>query len=215
MDIKNLFKKAFYYSHGLKLQKKYGKTNVSIISQNCVGGVLYSLFGSLFASPTINLVIYDEDFVKICENPKHYFGIDAVPLLEANSKEGKGHPLIIIDDIVVHAVHYKNCAHACEAWNRRRKRFNFDKYVIIAMAWDLHYRNDLIERLQSLGDKCLIVSNLPKHEGLPNVCFINPNVYSNDENGFPRHALTERIPKSSLRYFERDTNIIDWLFSHQ
>ena len=46
--------------------------DVSIISQNCIGGVFYHDIGMQFLSPTINLFIKEPDFVRFALNLRHY-----------------------------------------------------------------------------------------------------------------------------------------------
>ena len=42
--------------------------NFTIITDTCIGGVMYHKLGKQFLSPTINLWMYDEDFYKIITN---------------------------------------------------------------------------------------------------------------------------------------------------
>lgn len=56
-------------------QNNYYKNNIknkdfTIFSSNCTGGVLYHDLGLEFLSPTINLYMNCEDFIKFCEDPK-------------------------------------------------------------------------------------------------------------------------------------------------
>lgn len=54
-------------------RRRNKNVNPTIISQNCIGGVIYSDLGLKFSSPTINMFIEDNDFVKLAENPRQYF----------------------------------------------------------------------------------------------------------------------------------------------
>lgn len=54
-------------------RRRNKNVNATIISQNCIGGVIYSDLGLKFSSPTINMFIEDNDFVKLAENPRQYF----------------------------------------------------------------------------------------------------------------------------------------------
>ena len=38
--------------------------NFTIITNSCIGGVMYHKLGKRFLSPTVNLWMYDEDFYK-------------------------------------------------------------------------------------------------------------------------------------------------------
>ena len=59
-----------------KYRNKYINHDVSIISMNCTGGILYHDLGLKFLSPTINLFFRAEDFIKFCENLDYYLSID-------------------------------------------------------------------------------------------------------------------------------------------
>ena len=50
--------------HHLILRRRIHKKSFTLISQNCVGGVIYNMLDIPFKTPTINLYINDEDFVK-------------------------------------------------------------------------------------------------------------------------------------------------------
>ena len=51
----------------------------TIISHNCIGGVLSHELGLKFLSPTVNLFMVNEDFIKFCENLEYYLSLDITP----------------------------------------------------------------------------------------------------------------------------------------
>ena len=63
--------------HRKIMQKRNKNMDFTIIAQNCIGGVIYSDLGLQFLSPTINMFIEDENFVKLVENLEYYFSISA------------------------------------------------------------------------------------------------------------------------------------------
>lgn len=74
----------FFYER--KIRKRFIKQDITIISQNCVGGVLYNSLNLPFYSPTINLTIEGEDFVKLVGDINHYFSVDAIPFVDIGEK---------------------------------------------------------------------------------------------------------------------------------
>lgn len=54
--------------------KKAGKDipPVTILSSNCIGGVLGHELGWQFLSPTVNLWMWLKDFIKYCSRLRHY-----------------------------------------------------------------------------------------------------------------------------------------------
>ncbi len=100
--------------------------NVTIISQNCIGGVFYHDIGMQFLSPTINLFIKEPDFVRFVLNLRHYMTCD----LEMRWEEE--YPVGRLDDIEIHFMHYETCKDAKELWDRRKLRINWNKVIVLS-----------------------------------------------------------------------------------
>lgn len=110
-------------------KKAYGQLkakNISIISQNCIGGVFYHDMHMRFLSPTINLFFKEPDFVKFVLNLEYYMELD----IEMHWDEE--YPIGILEDVTVYFMHYNTCHEAKEAWNKRKERINWDKIIVIA-----------------------------------------------------------------------------------
>ena len=99
---------------------------VSIISQNCIGGVLYHDLGMKFLSPTINLFFKEPDFVRFANNLTYYINCELQMMWDEEYPIGK------LDDITVYFMHYDNCRDAKEAWNRRKERILWDKILVVS-----------------------------------------------------------------------------------
>lgn len=98
---------------------------ISIISQNCIGGVLYHDLGLEFLSPTVNLFFMGTDFVRFVSNLKHYMALELVMTW------GENYPIGYLDDVQIHFMHYATCSEARDAWNRRKHRINWDRIVVL------------------------------------------------------------------------------------
>lgn len=196
--------------------KRYRKNNkqsdVTFVSQNCIGGVLYNMLGMRFASPTINMFIEDESFVKLAENPKHYFSLDAQPYeechVDANDNE-LIYPIIRVDDIFLCCQHYANCAEAVEAWNNRRKRVNLDKIFVIACSWNLHERRELVERISNLPYPSVIFTT--EDFGLERCVRLVGDQWVRDAGGAIKPALTSFDGISGKRYFCNEFDFVKWI----
>src|SRR5574344_2087328 len=70
----------------LKAKEILTNKDFSIISQNCVGGVLYHDLGLKFTSPTINLYFEPLDFMRYILNLRKYN--DCVPKIYMDEKRG-------------------------------------------------------------------------------------------------------------------------------
>lgn len=205
------FKRKLYLLH---MRLKNRKKNFTIISQNCIGGVIYNNLGIEFKSPTINLFIEGEDFVKFVENLEHYLSLPAIPGIEKYTdpiNKSISYPVIKIDDINVCCLHYKNCQEAVDAWNRRKSRVNFEQVFVIGNSWNLHGNDALIRRLSRIKYKTIIFTH--KKYNIENEIFLDGDEWHLDERGILRPNLTDTIPGSYLKYFEKIFDYVGWLNS--
>lgn len=194
-----------------KFRKKNKVNDASIISQNCIGGVIYDNLGLEFSSPTINMFIEDENFVKLVENLEYYMKIKPkaitdcyVDPIDNNIK----YPVIGIDDIKICCLHYKDCN---DAIKRRKKRINYDNIVVIGNSWNMHENEKLIERLGKTKYKKIIFTYKDYHK---DYCIKLPgNFWYLDERCIVRPNLTDFMPNSQYRYFEKIFDFVEFINS--
>lgn len=107
-------------------RKRLHNDNFTIITDTCIGGVMYHKLGKQFRSPTINLWIYDKDFIRFVSNLRYYMsqelrfveGIDPTPTAWCG-------------DVMIHFNHAHSKEEAAADWNKRRTRINYDNLFII------------------------------------------------------------------------------------
>lgn len=102
----------------------------TIIANSCAAAVIYSALDSEILSPTINLNIEPEDFVKICKNPREYLSED-IKFDHWSISKGGVVPIGKIKDVEIIFSHASDADEAVNAWNRRRQRINWDNLVYI------------------------------------------------------------------------------------
>ena len=115
--------------NGLIIKKARANLQVkdlTIISQNCIGGVLYHDMGMQFASPTINLFFSGSDFIRFVQNLDYYLRLDLTMSWEET------YPIGRLEDITIHFMHYNTCAEAQEAWERRKQRVDYSKVLVLS-----------------------------------------------------------------------------------
>lgn len=69
-------KQFFELKHRNRINRKFTKSqrkrlkndNFTIISSNCIGGLIYHRLGKEFNSPTINLRFYQNEFIKFVQD---------------------------------------------------------------------------------------------------------------------------------------------------
>lgn len=128
---------------------------------NCTGGILYHDLGLQFLSPTVNMYMKAEDFIKFCENISFYLAIDN--LIECTDKSVIGnrtYPVAKLGDICLYLVHYKNVVEAKNKWNERKRRINFDKIVILNNDRE-GMTPELMDRFEKLPYKKVMFVNKP------------------------------------------------------
>lgn len=103
---------------------------VTIISQNCIGGVLYHDLGMQFLSPTINAFIPEPGFVKLALNLRYYMEQELVLRWEEE------YPVGMLGDVEIHFMHYETCSEAKACWDRRKQRILYDKILVLATDRD-------------------------------------------------------------------------------
>lgn len=121
------------YKHILRIRLK--NRSFRVVSSNCIGGCLLHDLGMPFLTPTINMTI--TPFGKFISDLKIY--LETVPVLIG---ENESYPVIALDDIIIHAVHYNNFACFNEAWARRIQRFRKSDAEIVIIATDAQVRTE-------------------------------------------------------------------------
>ncbi len=113
-----------------ELKTKLQVQDVTLISQNCIAGVLYHDAGCSFLSPTVNTFIKEPDFVKFVLNLRHYLEC------ELELRWGEEYPIGRLDDIEIQFMHYGTCEEARLSWERRKARINYDKIFVLSTDRD-------------------------------------------------------------------------------
>lgn len=110
------------------IRHKLDLSNSIILCNNCIGGFLYHDFSQKFQSPTINLQIEADGFLRMCSNLEEYM---EKTLIEYDSPdntklfaEWNTHPFPIgyLGDVKIFFQHYNSFGEAKDAWEKRSKR---------------------------------------------------------------------------------------------
>ncbi|MEY8375835.1 DUF1919 domain-containing protein [Lachnospiraceae bacterium 56-18] len=163
------------------------RSNISIISDNCWGGIVYHSLGLECLSPFKNLFVEEDDYIRLLDNLTWYmeqpltfecFGMDKhVPTR---------YPIMTLGDVRIHCNHETDPIAAIEKWDRRRKKINYDNLFVEMYS----ERADIIERF-------LALNNYKKK-----LCFVtfqsdHPNLFTLDTK---QRELWEVVNESSQYY---------------
>ncbi|MGN0495221.1 MAG: DUF1919 domain-containing protein [Lachnospiraceae bacterium] len=112
-----------------KKERYLNDKNITIISSDYTGGMLYHDFNMQFLSPTINMYMDAQDYLKFINNIKYYLDKPFIECPEDEKQEG--YPVALLGDIKLHLVHYHSVEEAQEKWNERKTRINFQRLYFI------------------------------------------------------------------------------------
>lgn len=172
-----------------KMRSQLQNRDLSIISQNCIGGVFYHDMGLQFSSPTINLYFKCPDFVKFVLHLDYYLGQDL------NMTWGEEYPIGYLDDIAIYFQHYHTCSEAKKKWEERKLRINRKKIMILSTDME-QFTDETFEQWEKiLYPKVLFTATARPGDGV---------VY------YPEYAREGRVPDLiPARRFYKDEIIIN------
>ena len=142
----------------IKARKRNHNKDFSLIVSNCMGGYIYHQLGLPFLSPTINLMIYQDEFQKFLSNMQYYLTLS---FSDGGIQEGV--PVGMLGDIRVFFTHYKSYEEGVEKFKTRTQRINWENLYIIASDRDGVNETDL-ERLGDIDCKKLICFTAKKYQ---------------------------------------------------
>lgn len=115
-------------------RKKLKNNNFSLITNNCIGGIICHDLHLKFMSPTINLYFTNSDFIIFCSNLKEYLNLE----ISESKLHNKSFPVGVLSgskgDVYIYFMHYKNFNEAKTKWDERKNRINYGNLFIIMEA---------------------------------------------------------------------------------
>lgn len=115
-------------------QQNLKNKDFTIISANCIGGVIYHDLGLRFDSPTINLWFMAQDFLRFIKNLRYYLSLDNL-MEDVEETKKNNYPVGTLGKgkkrIKIYFMHYPDFKTAREKWNLRKQRIHYDNLYII------------------------------------------------------------------------------------
>lgn len=135
-----------------QMRAKLRHKDMTILCNNCTGGIVSHELGLRFNSPTVNLYFQGNDFFIFLEDLKYYLE-QPLELLKMQNQGGAVYPVCTLGEdkkkIILHFLHYKSFKEAESCWCRRKTRVNFEDIYVI---WTFFDKTDieLLNRFDSL-----------------------------------------------------------------
>lgn len=182
--------------HRLRLKREFGrKTPVpTILSSDCIGGVMSHELGLPFRSPTVNLYFEtQEGFFAYVEHLQYY--VSVIPECCAPGyNAGRAYPIGVLrgdgdlPDVRLHFLHYRTFDEACAAWIRRSARIDWGNICVVMYA-DVPEESELVDRFAALPYARKVLLSCTRMN--------RPFVFTYD---FPFLPLEEPVPGLMLLY---------------
>ncbi len=108
------------------------ESRVSIISNNCFGGILYNTLGMECLSPFKNLSIEAKDLIQMYADLKKYMECELVfKEWRVDPHSGRNCPVMNCKDIEIFFNHSNTCEEAISDWERRKEKINYDNLMLV------------------------------------------------------------------------------------
>lgn len=167
--VRNIIEKFRNWEWERYKRKKCGRIrnkDFTIIASNCSGTFIYYDMGLPYLSPTVNLSIEMNDFVKLAENLRWYLEQDFVRL----ETDGK-YPAGMLGDIKVYFVHYDTFEEGVRKWEERKTRINWDNLFIMGTDKD-GCTYETIRRFDKLPYKNKVIFTHVKYQEFSSAYYI-------------------------------------------
>lgn len=117
--------------YNTRRRKRLKNKDFTIIASNCNGTLMYHDLGLRYLTPTVNLAIGMDDFVKMAEKLEHYMEQEIVEV-----KGEEGCPVGLLGDIRINFVHYDTFEEGVKKWEERKKRIHWENLFLIGTEKD-------------------------------------------------------------------------------
>lgn len=139
-------------------------SNISIVSNNCWGGIIYNTLGMECLSPFKNLFFMDNEYLKLLRRLTYYLSCEPVFYKYVyDDTRNIEYPVLILDDISVHCNHDTDAEEAITKWKRRNKKFNAENIFVEMYTQD----RSVAEQFEQLNQYPKRICFVPFHSESP------------------------------------------------
>lgn len=139
-------------------------SSLTIVSNNCWGGIVYRTLGMECISPFRNLFLLDWDYIKLISDFNNYMTYTPVgSYMAINSHSNKEYPVLNIADIEIHCNHSKDYEEAISDWEKRKRRINQSNLFFEMYTEDVSVHAEFVNAMKNNKAVCFV--NWPASDG--------------------------------------------------
>lgn len=157
---------AEWLLYNRRKRKQLKCSDFTIIASNCNGSFMYHDMKLRYLTPTVNLAINMNDFVKMAENLEQYIAKEIVEV----KGEGKC-PVGLLGDVKINFVHYDTFEEGRKKWQERKSRINWDKIFIVGTEKD-GCSYEVLQRFDNLPYKNKVIFTHKEYPEFPSAFYI-------------------------------------------
>jgi len=193
LSFKILMIPYFNWNKYIKIQK----SDLSIICNNCIGGILYNTLKLECLSPCKNLAIPDESFLKMIQNLEYY--MNCKPKLvrwQMDPHSKKKFPVMSIDGVEIWFNHDTVIDEALEKWNRRKKKINYKNILLIMYSES----DEIAKRFLHIANYCKKIVFVPEQSKIENENCIKLKMFPDQKEFYEVVNSSASLGKNSYSY---------------
>ena len=180
-----------------KKQQRLINKNPTIITNNCIAGIIYHDLDIKFKSPTINLYFELDDFIRYISHLEDYSNSELIEGTDPTVSFPIGVLHNTFGEVRIYFMHYRSFKEAKEKWEERTRRIDYDNTFII-MDVGLDGSNEIFEQFDRVThpNKVVLTNSI-----VNNVRSYFPMTFYN-KRYFPGKILTYKNWFSTKRYLD-------------
>lgn len=175
------------------------KRGVTIVSDNCWGGLMYHTLGMELRSPFVNMFVNKDAFVRLLSDLPRYLSLPLVPEKLCVRRGGATvYPIVMLGDIPLHFNHVSSPEELetyAEKWYRRRERMNWDTIYVESSFTTIEEQKEFSDGIAACPYPQLIFTPYPDEQRVYLSAFsAAPRRYKGDFGACTRDLAKNEYP---------------------
>lgn len=112
-------------------RKRLKNKDFSLVTNNCIGGVISHDMHLQFRSPTVNLCFENEQFIIFCEHLEYYCSLPVTEVTDSGRNYPVGKLIGQYGEVKLFFMHYSSFDEARRKWEERVNRMDYSNLFIL------------------------------------------------------------------------------------